>query len=472
MMNKELAFSSAWELRGLIAARQVSPLELTELFLRRIEELNPKLNAYLTVTAEEAMASARVAEQAVAKGDPLGPLHGIPVSLKDLDLTKGIRTTLGSLLFKDTVPDQDSISVERTRQSGAIILGKTNTPEFGLSGTTENRLGDACRNPWNTERTAGGSSGGAGAAIAASLCVMGSGSDAGGSIRIPSSFCGIYGIKPTLGRVPRFGGLGQPAPNQFSQAGPMSRTVRDSALLLQVMAGPDPRDPDCIREKPADYLAALDQGVRGLRMAWSLDLGYAAVDPQVAEATSKAAQVFEELGCSLEEAGLALEDLKDHWVTMYSANSYISYGHLFEQDPGSLTDYARKTYEDAKTLTAADYARALVGIGRVQAQLNQLLERYDILLTPTMPVPAFPIGQRPQTIGGKSVDPWWGFTPFMSPINIAGLPAASVPCGFSAEGMPLGLHIVGRRGDEATVLRASAAFEEARPWIDKRPPVS
>ena len=472
MVDKELAFSSAWELRGLIAAGQVSPVELTELFLSRIEELNPKLNAYLTVTAEEAMASARVAEQAVVRGDTLGPLHGIPVSLKDLDLTRGIRTTLGSLLFKDTVPDRDSISVERTRQSGAIILGKTNTPEFGLSGTTENRLGDACRNPWNPERTAGGSSGGAGAAVAAGLCVLGSGSDAGGSIRIPSSFCGIYGIKPTLGRVARSGGLGQPAPNQFAQSGPMSRTVRDSALLLQVMAGPDPRDPNCIREKPADYLAALDQGVRGLRMAWSLDLGYAAVDPQVAEATAKAARVFEELGCSLEEAGLTLEDPKEHWETIFSTNSNLSYGHLFEQDPDSLTDYARKTYEHARTLTAADYARALVGVGRVQAQLNQLLERYDILLTPTMPVPAFPIGQRPQTIGGKPVDPQWGFTPFMSPINMAGLPAASVPCGFSADGMPLGLHIVGRWGEEATVLRASAAFEEARPWLDKRPPVS
>ncbi len=472
MADKELVFSSAWELRRLIAAKQVSPVELTELFLSRIKELNPKLNAYLTVTSEEAMASARAAEQAVVKGDSLGPLHGIPVSLKDLDLTKGIRTTLGSLFFKDTVPDQDSISVERTRQSGATLLGKTNTPEFGLSGTTENRLGDACRNPWNPERTAGGSSVGAGAAIAASLCVMGSGSDAGGSIRIPSSFCGIYGIKPTLGRVARFGGLGQPAPNQFSQAGPMSRTVRDSALLLQAMAGPDSRDPSCIRENPADYLAALDQGVRGLRMAWSLDLGYAAVDPQVAEATSKAAKVFEELGCSLEGAGLTLEDPQEPWVTIFSANSYATYGHLFEQDPDSLTDYARKTYEHASTRTAADYARALVGIGRVQAQLNQLMERYDILLTPTMPVSAFPIGQRPQTIGGKSVDPWWGFTPFMSPINIAGLPAASVPCGFSADGMPLGLHIVGRWGDEATVLRASAAFEEARPWIDKRPPVS
>ncbi len=236
-MDEQLAFSPAMELRDLIARKQVSPVEVTELYFSRIDRLDSKLNSYLTLTRDEAMASARAAEQAVVRGDALGPLHGLPISIKDLELTKGIRTTGGSLAYKDRVPEEDSIVVERVRGAGAIILGKTNTPEFGLLGMTENRLGDHCRNPWNTGRTSGGSSGGAAASVIAGLCSLATGSDGGGSVRIPSSFCGIYGIKPTQGRVPRYSGAAAPAlANHLSQSGPMTRTVGDSAMLLQVMA--------------------------------------------------------------------------------------------------------------------------------------------------------------------------------------------------------------------------------------------
>jgi Asp-tRNA(Asn)/Glu-tRNA(Gln) amidotransferase A subunit family amidase len=217
MRDTELAFLPTCELREHIATKQVSPVEVTELYLRRIEALNPQLNAYLTVTADQALAAAREAESAILARKPLGPLHGVPISIKDLEVTKGVRSTMGSLIFKETIPEMDSIVVERVYQAGAIMLGKTNSPEFGLRGTNENRLGDACRNPWNRERTTGGSSGGAGAAVAAGLCSLATGSDGGGSIRIPSSFCGVYGIKPTQGRVPRFGGLGRPVVGQFSQ---------------------------------------------------------------------------------------------------------------------------------------------------------------------------------------------------------------------------------------------------------------
>ena len=442
------------------------------MFLQRIEALNPRLNAYLTVTGDQALTTARAAEQALLRGEERGPLHGIPISIKDLETTRGIRSTMGSLIFKDHVPDQDTIAVERVRASGAIILGKTNTPEFGFSGTSENRLGDSCRNPWNVDRTSGGSSGGAGAAVAAGLCTLAMGSDGGGSIRIPCSFCGIYGVKPSQGRVARYGGVGRPAYNTFSQSGPMTRTVRDTALLLQVMAGPDKRDPGSIKSEPPDFMAALDRDIKGLRVAWSSDLGYAAVDREVLATASRGALVFEELGCTVEETQLALEDPFPIFWEMFSITAYTAYGHLLDAHSEELTDYGRKTIEHGRSLSAADYSRALFRLLQLQSQIGDLFEKYDLLLTPTMAVPAFVVGQHPVVIGGREVDPFWGYNPFTFPFNMTMQTAASIPCGFSSDGMPIGLHIIGRRGEETTVLSASSAFEEARPWTDKLPPVT
>jgi Asp-tRNA(Asn)/Glu-tRNA(Gln) amidotransferase A subunit family amidase len=458
------------ELRARIAAKQVSPVEVTQVYLRRIEALNPQLNAYLTVTADLAMRMAREAEQAVVDGKPLGPLHGVPISIKDLEVTRGIRSTMGSLIFQDMVPDRDSIVVERVRQAGAVLLGKTNTPEFGLLGTTENRLGDACRNPWHRQRTAGGSSGGAGAAVAAGLCALATGSDGGGSIRIPSSFCGVYGIKPAQGRVPRFGGPGRPVVSQFSQSGPMTRTVRDAALLLQVLAGPDARDVSCLTETPPDFVTALDQGVQGLRLGWSADFGYAAVDPEVLQVTTQAAGVFEELGARVEEVNITLEEPFPPFWSIFSTNAYAAYSHLLAEQGDQLTTYGRDSLEAGARVSGADYARALLYVDQIRAKFATLMQTYDLILTPTMAVPAFPIGQPPQTIAGRAVNAFWGALPFTYPINMTGHPAANVPCGFSADGMPIGLHLIGRRHDEATVLQASAAFEQAHPWADKRPP--
>ena len=472
MVDDALAFASAFELRKLIDSKKVSIVELTDLLLRRIEAINPTLNAYLTVIADEALQSARASEDALMQGEALGPLHGIPISIKDLDMTKGIRTTLGSLLFKDHVPDKDSIVVERVRKSGAIILGKTNTPEFGFSGTTENRLGDACRNPWNPERTSGGSSGGAAAAVASGLCTIATGNDGGGSIRIPSSFCGTYGIKPTRGRVPRSGGVGRAAYSTFSQAGPITRNVRDAAALLQILAGPDSRDPASIRQQPPDFGAALDGGVKGLRIGWSSDLGYAAVDSEVLSTASQAAQVFAELGSTVEDVDIGLHDAFQTFWDLFSTTAYVSYGHLYETQAEDMTESARGTIEYGSQRSIADYSRALLRLEQFTAQVEGILDKYDLLLTPTLAVPAFPIGQRPTEIGGRQVNPFWGYTPFTYPFNMTMQPAASIPCGFSSDGLPIGLHIVGRRGQEATVLQASAAFEQARPWTDRRPPVS
>ena len=471
--NDDLAFTSTTELRALIASGQVSPVEVTELYLSRIDRLDSRLNSYLTVTADHAIDSARRAEAAVAHGDVLGPLHGVPISIKDLELTRGIRTTGGSLAFRDRVPDEDSIVVERVRASGAVILGKTNTPEFGLLGHTQNLLGDHCRNPWNTERTSGGSSGGAGAAVVAGLCSLATGSDGGGSIRIPSSFCGVYGIKPTQHRVPMYAGAASTGVfNMFSQSGPMTRTVADSAVLLQVMAGHDPRDAASLRDEPQDYLAATERGVDGLRLAWSPDFGFGAIDPEVVEITSRAATVFEDMGCELGDADLALDEPFDAFWTLFSGVVHGRYTAVLNEHRDKLTDYALECIERGEALRASDYVSALGYVDVLKAQFADLFERYDLLLSPVMAVPAFPVGSPPAEIDGRSVEPFAGAFPFTYPINMIGYTAASVPCGMSSEGLPIGLHVLGRPGDEATVLAASAAFERARPWAHLRPPVS
>jgi aspartyl-tRNA(Asn)/glutamyl-tRNA(Gln) amidotransferase subunit A len=473
-MDEDLAFAPALTLSEKVAAKEVSPVELTELFLRRIERLDGRLNSYLTLVHDEAMAAAKVAEEAVMHDDALGPLHGVPISLKDMQMTRGIRTTQGCAVYGDRIPTADSAVAERVRGSGAIVLGKTNTPEFGMLGATENRLGDECRNPWDAERTSGGSSGGAASALAAGLCPLATGGDGGGSIRIPASFCGVYGIKPTQGRVSSYTGVPATATNLTSQQGPMSRTVRDSALLLQVLAGHDPRDPGSLRDAPDDYLAAADRGVSGLRIAWSPDFGYASVDPEVAEVAAGAVAVFQELGCSVEESNLALESPLDTWWTIFCASGYASYGHLLDDHADELTWYGRMCIEAGRDVTGAGYAKALGQRDVMRAQIANVFDKADLLVSPTMPVPAFPVQGYPESIGGRkaSPSPAWGFIPFTHPINTVGYTAASVPCGFSSDGMPIGLHIVGREGDESTVIAASAAFEEARPWADARPAVS
>jgi aspartyl-tRNA(Asn)/glutamyl-tRNA(Gln) amidotransferase subunit A len=476
VLDENLAFTPATELRDLIAAKAISPVELTELYLDRIERLDGTLNSYLTVAADSARETARLAEAAVLRGDKLGPLHGIPVSVKDLELTRGIRTTGGSLAFKDRVPEQDSLVVERLRQAGAIIVGKTNTPEFGLSGTTENRLGDACRNPWDPTRTSGGSSGGAAAALAAGLCAISTGTDGGGSIRIPASFCGVYGLKPTQGRIPRFPTPVPPIANHLSQPGPISRTVADAALLMSVLAGYDKRDPGSMRQPVPDYVATASGDIAGLRLGWSSDFGYAPVDPAVARVCEAAADRFRSLGCSVEEAELKLDDPFPAFWTLFASGSYAAFGSLLNGRADDLTDYGRVTLEQAAAMTAVDYTQALGYVDRLRAQFDDVFDRCDLLLSPTMAVTAFPIEERPSIIAGVPVEPFWGFLPFTFPINMIGHPAASIPCALIENGnsqkLPVGLHIIGRRGDEAAVLTASAAFEGTGAWGNPKPPIS
>ena len=473
-MDNDLAFSPATGVRQLIANSEVSPVELTKLFLDRIDSLDGRLNSFLTVVSDQALSVARKAEEAVTRGDDLGPLHGIPISIKDLEMTSGIRTTSGSLLFVDRVPEVDSVVVERIRAAGAIILGKTNTPEWGLLGHTENRLGDHCRNPWNTAMTSGGSSGGSGASLAAGLCSLATGSDGGGSIRIPASVCGVYGIKPTQGRVPFYGGSPAPAfANLFSQSGPMSRTVRDSALLLLVLAGHDHRDASSLRSVVDDYVSATDKGIRGLRIGWTSDFGFAAVDPDIQYSTLNAVKVFEELGAAVEDASISLEKspLDSFWV-MFSTLAAARYMDAAGDRPDLLTDYTRAWFKDGAEFSGSDYVGALGERDRFIATFADAFDKYDLIVTPSVATTAFPVGDPPGIIDGREVDPFWGYVQFSSVINLIGYCAASIPCGFSPEGLPIGLQIIGRPGGEATVLAASAAFEEARPWAARRPPVS
>jgi Asp-tRNA(Asn)/Glu-tRNA(Gln) amidotransferase A subunit family amidase len=473
MDEEALAFAPAWKLRELVVQKEVSPVELAEVFLERIHRLNPRLNAYLTVAAEQAVAAARWAEQAVMHGEALGPLHGVPIAIKDLTPTRGLRTTRGSLLFKDNVPQADAIVAARIRQAGAVILGKTNTPEFGCSATTENRLGDDCRNPWDPERTSGGSSGGAASGLAAGMHPIAQGSDAGGSIRVPSGMCGVFGIKPTQGRVAQ-SYVGPGGWSTLGQNGPITRTVRDAALLLQVMAGPHPDDPLAIPEAAPDFVAGLEAGVKGMRLGLSLDMGGIPVDPEVRAGVQEAAVAFEGMGASVEEARVELdhEATRQAFMAIFLADYATSLGELYLRDKELFSPLMSRFMEAGIHMPASELAKALRQREWHRWRMETLVSRYDLLLTPTLAVTAFPVGQRPQVIDGQKIDPDWSVTPFTYLFNMSGHPAASIPCGFSSEGLPIGLQIVGQKGDEATVLRAAAAFEAARPWAEVRPPVS
>ena len=459
---------AAADLAAAIARRKISPVEVVDVVLARIEALE-RLNAYVTLDAEGARHAARAAERAVMrKGARLGPLHGVPFSVKDLVVTKGVRTTFGTPIYKDNVPTEDAPMVARLKAAGAIMIGKTNTPTFGWIGATHNPLFGATRNPWNLERTPGGSSGGAAAAVAAGLAPLAVGTDGGGSIRIPASFSGIYGLKPTFGRIP----VHPPsAAWSLSHVGPMARTVRDAALMLQVSAGPDERDASSLPAPGVDYAKALRGGVKGLRVAYSDTLGYAeVVDPEVREACGKAARAFRELGCRVEE-------IDPGWPSPFAAWRAIFAG-------GIATRLASYTSErdkiDAGLLRIVDEALKSPPTAFVQAFFDRLawlehprrlFEGYDLLLTPTLARPAFAVGLDNATeIAGRPV-PEWAWSPFTYPFNLTGQPAASVPCGFTKGGLPIGLQVVGRRFDDATVLRASAAFEAARPWAQNRPPL-
>jgi aspartyl-tRNA(Asn)/glutamyl-tRNA(Gln) amidotransferase subunit A len=460
MDQTELCFLSATELAAKIRAREVSPTEVVEAFLDRIARVNPVVNAYVTVTADVARAEARAVEAALGRGDDVGPLAGVPVSIKDLLITKGIRTTRGSLLYADSIPTGDAPVVERLRAAGAILLGKTNTPELGWKAATDNRVFGPTRNPWNLEHTSGGSSGGAGAAVAAGLGPLAIGTDGGGSIRIPASFCGIFGLKPTFGLVPAYPPSNAEA---LSHTGPMTRTVRDAALMLNTIAGPDERDRNSYPRATADYLAGIDRGIAGLRVAWSPNLGHGTVDPEALSAAEGAVRRLADLGCQVEEAAPEVGDFNRPWQLLFFsgiAAGLVTQPVGWEQkiDPGLLP-----IVEQVQSMSAIEVAQAYQARARIYDAVRRFFDRYDLLLSPSFAVPAWPIG--PNAAGGTGPSA----AQLTQLFNLTGQPAATVPCGFTSLGLPLGLQIVGRRHEDALVLRAAAAFEAMAPWAQVRP---
>jgi Asp-tRNA(Asn)/Glu-tRNA(Gln) amidotransferase A subunit family amidase len=478
MNDSDLMFLPAHEQVDMQIDRKISSVELVEASFRRIGELDPQLNAFITLDEDGAMARAREADAALAQDRPLGPLHGVPISIKDLEVTSGLKTTLGCEIFKDWVPDFDSSVVERVRESGAVILGKTNTPEFGNREETYTNFFPACNNPWDVSRMPGGSSGGAAASVASGMCSIATGTDGGGSVRLPAGFCGIVGHKPTQGRIPRYGGRSNPSYNATSTSGPMTRDVRDSAIMLQVLSGFDRRDPGSLQSAPPDYLSSLKNGVKGLRIGVSQSLGFASVNDDVRLRVEEGAKAFEELGATVQEVDLVMDPVpREYWWTVWTAGQVAMYGELHEQNPGKLMDYTTAMIEHGKTVTGADYAAALRQAEVMRVQVKEFFNDYDLLLTPTAAATAWPHLTPPERIGNSASEGTYagisyGAIPFTMAFNISWNPAISVPCGLGDNGMPVGLQIVGDLDRDALVLQAARAFEQARRWADLRPTVS
>src|SRR5438552_4688994 len=452
----------------LIRRRELSPVEITRAVVDRIERLNGRLGAYVLVHAERALKQAHQAEQSVMAAEPLGPLHGVPLSIKDNHWTAGDRTTSGSRLLADFVPPEDSPSVARLRAAGAIFVGRTNLPEFAWRGSTDNPLFGESRNPWDLTRTPGGSTGGGAAAVAAGLGPLALGSDGAGSIRIPASFCGLVGLKPTFGRVPMYPAAG--GNELVAHVCPLARTVRDAALMMNVIARYDRRDPFALPDDGVDYLAACEAPLGGapLRIAWSANLGFAPVESETREIVASAARAFEDIGVKVEEISPDLGD--PSWIlrTLYGGAQAGAHAarppeQKARMDPG-LVAYA----EASASLSVAEYLKAVAARQAMVDVLRRFFERYDLLLTPTLCLPAFPLGIiGPREVAGREVT-HLGWT-LCYPFNYSGQPAISIPAGWTTNGLPVGIQIVGRRLEDAQVLRVAAAFEMVRPWAARRP---
>jgi len=471
-MSEDLCFMSATDLASAIRARRISPREVTDAVLAQIDRINPMVNAFVTVVADQVRASARDAEAAVMRSpENLGPLHGIPVSIKDVTPTKGIRTTFGSRAFANYVPTEDAVVVERLKHAGAIILGKTNTPEFGAGGNTKNALFGPTRNPWRLSHTCGGSSGGAAVALATGMGPLAQGTDTGGSVRTPASFCGVVGFRTTPGVVPIY-----PRPmawDTFNVVGPMARTVEDTALMLSAIAGPDDRAPISVPVTAADWLQATrTPDVRGWHVAWSADLGVSPVDANVARIAETAAQTYLNLGCTVEDDHPDFSGIREIIPPYRSVEMAVVYGDLLPKWREQMFPPLVRNIELGFTITALQWAKAEMERTRLWHRVRTFFERYDLLLTPTVPVPPFPVEwDYPLEINGKPMETYLDWFLLTYAVTLTGLPAISIPAGWTPDGLPVGLQIVGHRFGEASVLRAAAALEAARPWIDTRPPL-
>ena len=470
MRKEDVCFMPAWEMAEKIKTQELSSQEITEILIERIEKINPIINAYCTPTFDMAREMAKRADDRVRKNEKIPPLNGVPTSIKDLMPMKGVRTTYGSRIFENNIPEDDAITVKRLKNAGCVILGKTNTPEFGFKGVTDNQIFGVTRNPWNLERTSGGSSGGAAASVASGMGPLAQGSDGGGSIRHPACFCGTYGLKATFGRVPRDSGGPFKINLGLSVIGPIVRCVSDAALMLDVIKGPSESDGSSLPEDNVSYFEHVNERPGKLKIGYSLNLGFAnVVDSEVEKAVIKSVEKFETLGWNVEEAKFKGIDpslaFRTHWL--------IAFGHEVQPylnewkdklDPTLITWVKAGLRFPASSLPLAMKTRA-----EFYASVHETFKDYDILITPTTAVPAFELGTAaPRQINGINVRAT-DWQPFTFPFNFTGHPAASIPCGWASGNLPIGMQIVGKRFSELLILQVSKAFEEIAPWQDKKP---
>ena len=464
-MSEDVLALSCDALLSAFRTKTLSPVEVTRAALDRIDALQPAFNAFAFVGAEQALADARASEQRWMAGAPIGRVDGLPTTVKDLLLCRGWPTRRGSVTTDATGPwPEDSASVARLREQGAVFLGKTTTPEFGWKGVTDSPLTGITRNPWNPALTPGGSSGGAAVAAAFGMGALHLATDGGGSIRIPAAMCGLFGFKPTFGVVPVH--PHSPALTLWHQ-GPIARTVADAALMLNVISAPDPRDFHAAPSSGIDYLAGLDDGIRGLRIGYSRTLGYAKVDADVAEQVDAAVARFTDLGASVEEIDLALDDPIALMRPLWAVALAIAIEPMSEAQRARLDPPVRELAAPGFAMTALQYRSLEREREALARRMTRLYERFDLLVTPQLATTAFAAGH--EVPPGSGLSRWWEWSPFTYPFNLTQQPAASLPCGFTAAGLPVALQLAGRRFDDATVLRAARAWENAHPF--RMPPI-
>jgi aspartyl-tRNA(Asn)/glutamyl-tRNA(Gln) amidotransferase subunit A len=467
-MSEALFYHTAETLLEAYSAKRLSPVEAVSAVLARIDAVNPALNAFCFRDDETALRLAAESEARWARGDPAGPLDGVPTPVKDIFHTKGWPTLMGSKVVDPAGPwEVDDPAVARMREAGAVLIGKTTLPEFASSGVTNSPLTGITVTPWDASRNAGGSSGGTAAAIAAGMGPLGIGNDAAGSIRTPACFCGIVGFKPTFGRVPIYPGTDL---GQLTATGPMARTVRDAALLMTVIAGADARDPMALPPDGRDYLDGIEDGVEGLRIALSLDLGYSPyLDPEIAIAVRQAGESFAALGARVEEAYPEMPNPLPSYETLWLTAAASLLRDLTPEQIERLGPELRGMQDAAERFSALDYMDMMTVRNQVEASLRRFLTDYDLLLTPTDVVPPF--------AAALKAPPFWKdewtfmWEPLTFVFNYSRQPALSVPCGFSTDGLPIGLQIAGGAGADGLVLRAARAFERANPHHERHPPI-
>ncbi len=466
--DSDLCFRSAVDLARAVAAREVSAVEVMEAHLARIARVNPTLNAIVTLLPDDARRGAEAADAALARGEPVGPLHGLPVAHKDLTPTRGIRTTFGSPIFRDFVPPDDALIVERLRAAGAITVGKTNTPEFGAGSQTFNAVFGATRNPYDLSKTCGGSSGGAAVALATGMVPLADGSDLGGSLRNPAGFCNVVGFRPSPGRVPIW--PSQAAWFPLGVQGPMARSVADAALMLSVIAGPDPRAAISLPEPGSAFRPPLDRDPAGTVVAWSRDLGGLPVDPRVTAVVETGRATLERLGCRVEDAEPDMTGAAEVFQAWRAWYFELCYGALLDEHRDEMKDTVIWNIEEGRRLAGPRLGEAMRAWTALLDRVRRFLERYEYLVLPVSQVPPFAVEQPyPTEIDGAPMATYLDWMRSCSDISVLGLPAIAVPCGFTGDGLPVGLQIVGRQHDDLGVLQLAHAFEQATGAGRRRP---